>query len=154
MRKIGFGIVGLVALLVALAFVFQAQIGAWLFQRTADQLVGRNNLPTLSDGLHVGLCGTGSPMPNVARAGPCNFVIAGDQFFVVDIGEGGNRNINVMREAVAETLRMGQRSRYESLFKRMAYLREQGASREEWLAEELPSEAAASARPFRNVCAN
>ena len=62
-----------------------------------------------------------------------------------------NRNINVMREAVAETLGMGQRSRYESLFKRMAYLREQGASREEWLAEELPSEAAASARPFRNV---
>lgn len=96
MRKIGFGMVGLVALLAALAFVFQAQIGSWLFQRTAEQLVGRNNLPSLPDGLHVGLCGTGSPMPNVARAGPCNIVIAGDQFFVVDIGEGGNRNINVM----------------------------------------------------------
>ena len=62
-----------------------------------------------------------------------------------------NRNINVMREAVAETLGMGQRSRYESLFKRMAFLREQGASREEWLAEELPSGLGASARPFPNV---
>lgn len=62
-----------------------------------------------------------------------------------------NRNINVMREAVAETLGMGQRSRYESLFKRMAFLREQGASREEWLAEELPSETSTSARPFPHV---
>ena len=32
-----------------------------------------------------------------------------------------NRNINVMREAISETLGMGQRSRYEGLFKRMAY---------------------------------
>lgn len=62
-----------------------------------------------------------------------------------------NRNINVMREAVAETLGMGQRSRYESLFKRMAFLREQGASREEWLAEELPAGLGASSRPFPNV---
>ena len=62
-----------------------------------------------------------------------------------------NRNINVMREAVAETLGVGQRSRYESLFKRMTFLREQGASREEWLAEELPSETAGSSRPFPNV---
>ncbi|MCB1123482.1 MAG: UxaA family hydrolase, partial [Verrucomicrobiae bacterium] len=51
-----------------------------------------------------------------------------------------NRNIAVMREAVTETLGMGQRSRYESLFKRMAFLREQGAPQEEWLAAELPSE--------------
>lgn len=62
-----------------------------------------------------------------------------------------NRNINVMREAVAETLGMGQRSRYESLFKRMAFLREQGAPREEWLAEELPQQTGEDSRPFPNV---
>lgn len=62
-----------------------------------------------------------------------------------------NRNINVMREAISETLGMGQRSRYEGLFKRMAYLREQGAPREDWLAEELPSEKEVSKRPFPNV---
>ena len=61
-----------------------------------------------------------------------------------------NRNINVMREAISETLGMGQRSRYESLFKRMAFLREQGASPEEWLTEELPSETETSS-PFPNV---
>lgn len=62
-----------------------------------------------------------------------------------------NRNIAVMREAVTETLGMGQRSRYESLFKRMAFLREQGAPQEEWLAAELPSEKTAVHRPFPNV---
>jgi altronate hydrolase len=61
-----------------------------------------------------------------------------------------NRNINVIREAISETLGVGQRSRYESLFKRMTYLREQSAPIEDWLAEELPL-GKESARPFPNV---
>ena len=95
-KKIGIGLIGFILLLVAGAFLFQAQIGSWLFQRAAEQQAGRNALKGLEDGLHVGLCGTGSPMPNASRAGPCNLVIAGSQVFVVDIGEGGNRNINLM----------------------------------------------------------
>lgn len=35
-------------------------------------------------------------MPNIDRAGPCNVVIAGDRAFVVDIGEGGSRNLALM----------------------------------------------------------
>lgn len=35
-------------------------------------------------------------MPNPDRAGPCNIVIAGDQIYIVDIGEGGARNISLM----------------------------------------------------------
>jgi altronate hydrolase len=62
-----------------------------------------------------------------------------------------NRNIAVMREAITETLGMGQSNRYESLFRRMAYLREQGASQEEWLATELPPEDGVPNRPFPNV---
>jgi ribonuclease Z len=65
-------------------------------------LVGRDQLASLEDGLHVGLCGTGSPMPNPQRAGPCNVVIAGDQVFVVDMGENGNRNLNLMGISTAE----------------------------------------------------
>jgi len=62
-----------------------------------------------------------------------------------------NRNLAVMREAIAETLGKGQRSKYESLFKRMAYLRSQGAPQEEWLAEELPKESDSFLSPFPNV---
>jgi ribonuclease Z len=35
-------------------------------------------------------------MANLDRAGPCNIVVAGDQVFVVDIGEGGGRNLSLM----------------------------------------------------------
>lgn len=84
-------IVGIVAVL-----LLQKPIGAWLFQHGVEANAGRDIVAGLDDGLHVGLCGTGSPMPNPERAGPCNVIIAGDQMFLVDIGEGGNRVINLM----------------------------------------------------------
>lgn len=96
MRRIGIGLLAVVALMITAGFVFQKQIGAVMFQRAAQQLAGRNQLSGLGDGLHVGLCGTGSPMPNPHRAGPCNVVVAGKQLFVVDMGENGNRNLNLM----------------------------------------------------------
>ncbi len=82
-------------LLVALRWQ-QAAIGTALFDRAVTERVGRDSTAGLPDGLHVALCGTGSPLPNPGRAGPCNVVIAGRQVFVVDIGEGGGRNINLM----------------------------------------------------------
>lgn len=74
----------------------QATVGAALFERAVGERVGRDSTAGLPDGLHVALCGTGSPLPNPSRAGPCNVVIAGKQIFVIDIGEGGGRNINLM----------------------------------------------------------
>lgn len=80
----------------ALAFVFQRQIGVWLFERGVERNMARNPLASLPDGLHIALCGTGSPLPNRNRAGPCTVVIAGKAMFVVDAGEGGARNISLM----------------------------------------------------------
>ena len=95
-KKIAIGIGGLAVLFVAALAVFQAEIGTALFKRAVERNLDHDPVAGLQDGLHVGLCGTGSPMPNPARAGPCNFVIAGDQIFIVDIGEGGARNISLM----------------------------------------------------------
>jgi ribonuclease Z len=74
----------------------QAAIATALFERAVGERVGRDTTAALPDGLHIALCGTGSPLPSPSRAGPCNVVIAGKQIFVVDIGEGGGRNINMM----------------------------------------------------------
>lgn len=99
MRK-GFRALTVLLLLIALsggaAVLFQRQIGMWLFQRGVERGAGRDNLAALPDGLHVGLCGTGSPLPNRDRAGACTVVIAGKAMFVVDAGEGGARNIALM----------------------------------------------------------
>lgn len=86
----------LIFTVVASVLLFQKQIGLSLFERAIEARVGIDNTETLADGLHVGLCGTGSPLPNPDRAGPCNVVIAGKQIYVVDIGEGGARNLNLM----------------------------------------------------------
>ena len=50
----------------------------------------------LEDGIYVGLCGTGSPLPDVHRVGACVAVLAGKHFFVVDAGEGSTRNVLLM----------------------------------------------------------
>ena len=76
--------------------LFQAPLGQWVFDRAVTQRVGKDATASLTDGLHIGLCGTGSPLPSAERAGACNVVIAGKRVFVVDAGEGGARNIQLM----------------------------------------------------------
>lgn len=96
MKRVGLGLLVVLVVGVAALFVFRKPIGNALFERAVAQAVGVDRLGDFGDGLHLALCGTGSPMPNLERAGPCNVVIAGDQVFVVDIGEGGNEVINTM----------------------------------------------------------
>ena len=76
--------------------LFQPQIATALLTRVVADRVGRDATHGLPDGLHVVLCGTGSPLPDPSRAGPCTLVIAGKRLFVVDAGEGGARNLTLM----------------------------------------------------------
>ena len=95
-KKALIGLLALAALLAVLVWVFQRQVGIQLLKQVAQANVGRNIIPTLPDGLHVALCGTGSPFPDPSRAGPCTAIIAGDRLFVVDAGEGSARNMGYM----------------------------------------------------------
>ncbi len=95
-RQLALGtILALIAAVIGVK-LFQADVGLALFKRGVDARVGADATAGLPDGMHVALCGTGSPLPNPNRAGPCNLVIAGKRIYVVDIGEGGARNINLM----------------------------------------------------------
>lgn len=69
--------------------VMQRQVQA--MTATADPLAA------LPDGLHVGLCGAGSPFPDELRSGPCTVVVAGRRMFVFDSGGGSARNLSRMR---------------------------------------------------------
>lgn len=91
--KIALGAAVVIVLLLAGIKLFQRQIGTILLERAVAERVGRDSTADLPDGLHVALCGTGSPLPDPTRAGPCNVVIAGKRIFVVDAGEGGAQNI-------------------------------------------------------------
>jgi len=76
--------------------VFKTQIASALFQRGVEARVGVDRSAELPDGLHVYLCGAGSPMPDPTRAGPCLGVLAGDKAFIFDVGSGGVRNLGSM----------------------------------------------------------
>ena len=78
------------------AFVFQRPLGLSLMKRFVDQGMANQLVSSLPDGLHVGLCGSGSPMPDATRSGPCAVVIAGRHVFIVDVGEGGPRKLALM----------------------------------------------------------
>lgn len=90
-------VLGVVATLLAAGaggyFVFQRQIGEVMFRQAAVDSVGRDRSVELPDGLHVFMCGSGSPMPDSTRAGPCVGVIAGSHAMVFDIGAGGARRL-------------------------------------------------------------
>lgn len=95
-HKLLLAVFGTAVAIAVVLFVFQRQIATAVLQTVAHKNVGRNVLPDLTDGLHVGLCGTGSPFPDPSRAGPCTAVIAGERLFVVDTGEGSARNLGYM----------------------------------------------------------
>lgn len=90
------GIAALLLVVLGAAFVFQRQIGMMMFKRMIDRNMGAQLLPSLPDGLHAGLCGSGSPLADPTRTGPCIVVIAGQQVFVVDAGDGATRNLTLM----------------------------------------------------------
>lgn len=86
-------VVGVLGLILWLA---RGDMAVAAMGRVYDKAMASDPLAELPDGLHVGLCGSGSPMPDPTRAGPCVAVVAGQRLFVVDSGQGSTRNLAVM----------------------------------------------------------
>ena len=101
-KRIVIVLAGLLALGFIAFNVFKAQIAERVFERAVERNAGRDASAELPDGLHVYMCGTGAPMPDASRAGPCLGVLAGEQAFVFDIGSGGARKLGAMGFPVAK----------------------------------------------------
>lgn len=87
----------LLAILVGLALVLgRGAIADRAFQSALDKNVGVDQSAKLGDGLHAYVCGSGSPMPDTDRAGPCIAVLAGNQGFIFDSGSGSVRKLGRM----------------------------------------------------------
>ncbi len=98
-RVKGFALFGLLGLLVvagAVAFLGRDRIAVAIFQRALAENLQGDPIGALPDGLHVGLCGSGSPMPDQTRNGPCTMVIAGSRMFIVDAGDGAAKGLALM----------------------------------------------------------
>ena len=72
----------------------RGQIALVLMKHAYQVAMTGDPIADLPDGLHVGLCGAGSPMPDPTRAGPCVAVVAGRRLFIVDSGPGSTRRLS------------------------------------------------------------
>jgi len=97
MKRILLGLLLVVLVLGAVGYAFRTAIVLRLMERTIASNVATDLLRELPDGLHVGLCGAGSPLPDPARSGPCTAVMAGGRLFLVDVGSGASRVLSRMR---------------------------------------------------------
>ncbi len=73
-------------------FVFKHKLINLLTEPIVKYKLQHRNLK-LEPGLNVVLIGSGSPLPDINRVGPCFAVIADTNFFIVDAGEASARNI-------------------------------------------------------------
>jgi ribonuclease Z len=83
----------MLAVMAIAGWMARERLGEIVFARALEASYGTDATAGLEDGLHVILCGTGSPLPDPERAGPCTLVIAGKQVFLVDSGSGAGRRI-------------------------------------------------------------
>ena len=97
--------VSVIILLLAAALLYanRSKLASKAFERAVAKTIGVNPTANLEDGLHVYVCGAGSPLPDPKRSGPCLGVLAGDQVFIFDTGTGGVRNLGPMGFPVGNT---------------------------------------------------
>ena len=96
LRKFMLSAVLVSALAAAAAYHWRAPLSLALAQRMVAGRMAIDATADLPDGLHVGLCGAGSPFPDDKRSGPCTLVVAGRRLFVFDAGGGSARNLGKM----------------------------------------------------------
>lgn len=96
MKRWVFGTTIAVLLSVGLLITQRSTIALSLFRRGTAQGMGLPHMDALGDGLHAAFCGTGSPMPDRGRTGPCFAIVAGGQLFVFDTGEGTQETLTLM----------------------------------------------------------
>ena len=78
-------------------FLWRGSLATYVMFFMVKRNLSASLVASLPDGLHLALCGAGSPLLDPQRSGPCVAVIAGKLIFVVDAGTGGARNLSRMQ---------------------------------------------------------
>jgi ribonuclease Z len=97
--KFGKGGIAILLLLVLgiSAYARRDAIEMRLFTRAVEKTMARDVMAGLDPkALHVGFCGTGSPLPSRDRGEACTVVIANARLFIFDAGEGAARTLAQM----------------------------------------------------------
>lgn len=99
MKRVVIGLVCALALLfLAGASLYVYPVEDFLFRHMAERAVS-SPAPVLATPkqLSVLLCGTGTPLPDKSRGGPCTLIAAGNRYYLVDAGIDAARNLRLWR---------------------------------------------------------
>ena len=100
-RKITLSLFALL-LIFALLYALRGSLALPIMERAVPKMMGADIRDDLPEGLNVGVCGAGGPMPDPRRSGACLIVMAGDNLLMIDAGTNGARNLNRMRVPIGE----------------------------------------------------
>lgn len=96
MKKLGLILLAFVAVVFIARHAVLPKMAERGFERMVNERIGVNPIADLQDGLHVYICGAGSPLADPKRSGPCIGVLAGKKAFVFDAGTNGSQNLAPM----------------------------------------------------------
>jgi len=98
-RSFLFVLVGVVLVAVAAMAALQSvQLDTWIFRMAVRHAVAAGNAKLAgANELAVVLVGTGTPLPDVSRAGPSTLIAAGDHLYLVDTGVDCARNLQLWK---------------------------------------------------------
>jgi ribonuclease Z len=86
-----------VVVIIAGLLLLQKKIGLLLVGPIGTEIMSADVIGSLPDGLHVALLGTGAPLADPRRASFSVGVIAGKDLYVVDVGPGSVRKLELMK---------------------------------------------------------
>lgn len=84
-----------IVLLITGIWLLRVEIARFTYDIALNQ-IDQNPSEKLVDGIHIYVCGAGTPAPDPKRGGSCLGVLAGDDAFVFDAGSGGSRTLTSM----------------------------------------------------------
>lgn len=96
MKHIALVVLALVLAAGAALYFARDRIALALFETAVQRGLAANAIAELPNGLSAGFCGTGAPLPDRARAGPCLAIVAGERLFVFDAGDGSAETLALM----------------------------------------------------------
>ena len=100
-RKISLPLIFIVIVLGAI-YLARGFLVVPVMERALPKVMGSDTRDTLPQGLNVGVCGAGGPLPDPQRSGACLVIMAGENLLMVDAGTNGVRNLGRMRVPVGE----------------------------------------------------
>lgn len=87
---------GMIVLIGLAIYALRGPLAIRVMRAAAGNAIAADPIAALPDGLHLTLCGAGSPLPDPQRSGPCVGIVAGGRLFVVDAGSAAARNLMAM----------------------------------------------------------